>query len=244
GLECARVHFAAGRGICVSKGVNPLKGLEVKLLGPDLGVRGEVEVMGSPSRARVSPDGRFGSVTTFVAGHSYVDPGTFSTQTTLIDMGRGRTLGELERFAITRDDKAFRSVDFNFWGVTFVPRSDEFYATLGTRRRTYLVKGDVSARTARVLRENVECPSLSPDGTRVVYKKRVERGAWRLHVLDLETQHDIALAETRGIDDQAEWLDDRDVLYQVGVDVWTVPADGSGTPRRFLAGGDSPAIVR
>ena len=49
-----------------------------------------------------------------------------------------------------------------------------------------------SVKEARVLRENVECPSLSPDNTRIVFKKRMTDGpggvTWRLHVLDLATQ--------------------------------------------------------
>ena len=46
------------------------------------------------------------------------------------------------------------------------------------------------------------------------------------------------------VDDQLEWLDDRNLLYHAGDDIWTVPADGSGTPRRYLAHADSPAVVR
>jgi hypothetical protein len=41
-----------------------------------------------------------------------------------------------------------------------------------------------------------------------------------------------------------EWLDDGRVLYAVDSAVWTVPADGTGRPRRFLAGAESPAVVR
>jgi hypothetical protein len=52
------------------------------------------------------------------------------------------------------------------------------------------------------------------------------------------------LAETRPIDDQAEWLDDDHVLYRTGEETWMVPADGSGTPKRFLRSADSPAVVR
>jgi hypothetical protein len=244
GLACARVHFAAGRGLCLTSD-NPLAPLRVRLLGRDLRVRGELELQGVPSRARVSPDGRYGAVTAFVSGHSYADPGGFSTQTTLIDMTRRSVVADLERFSVTRDGSTFRSIDFNFWGVTFTPDSDVFYASLGTRGKTYLIRGDVTARTAEVLRENAECPSISPDGTRLVYKKIVgESGAWRYHMLNLTTDRETALAETRPIDDQAEWLDDRHVLYRYGEDTWVVPADGSGRPRLFLRSADSPAVVR
>jgi len=48
------------------------------------------------------------------------------------------------------------------------------------------------------LRRNVECPSLSPDGTRIAFKERVAaRGDGRLHVLDLRALRDWQLAERR-----------------------------------------------
>ena len=82
----------------------------------------------------------------------------------------------------------------------------------------------MSTRTARVIHDNVECPSLSPDGTRIGYKKLVgSDGTWRFHVLDLATGADVALAETRSVDDQLEWLDDHNLLYHAGDDIWTVP---------------------
>jgi len=52
------------------------------------------------------------------------------------------------------------------------------------------------------------------------------------------------LAETRNIDDQVEWLDDENVLYADGQDVWTVPSDGGGSPRLFIPKALSPAVVR
>ena len=63
-------------------------------------------------------------------------------------------------------------------------------------------------------------------------------------MLDLATGADVALAETRSVDDQLEWLDDRNLLYHAGNDIWTVPADGSGTPRVYVKHADSPAVVR
>jgi Tol biopolymer transport system component len=137
--------------------------------------------------------------------------------------------------------------DFNFWGVTFMPDdSNEFYATLRSAGATYLVRGDVAARTMTVLQTNVECPSLSPDGTRIAYKKLIGDvlGQWRLHVLDLATMTETALAETRNIDDQAEWLDNDTVLYGDGASIWSVPSDGRGEPTLFISDALSPAIVR
>ena len=86
----------------------------------------------------------------------------------------------------------------------------------------------------------------SADGTRIGYKKAVghDPPVWRFHVLDLATGRETPLAERQPLDDQIEWLDDDHVLYRSGEATWTMPADGSGAPRRWLAGADSPAIVR
>ena len=79
-----------------------------------------------------------------------------------------------------------------------------------TKATTYLVRGDLGLRKLTVLHENVECPSLSPDNRRIAYKRRVgpQPEAWRLYILDLATMTERPIAaETRFIDDQAEWLD-------------------------------------
>ncbi len=107
----------------------------------------------------------------------------------------------------------------------------------------------------KVIADAVECPSLSPDGTRVAYKRPLpgQQRRWRLHVLNLRTMADTALAETRSVDDQVEWIDDSRIAYGVqdegppptlDVNLWTVPADGSGAPAMFLAHAASPAVVR
>ena len=155
-----------------------------------------------------------------------------------------------------RDGERFRAVDFNFWGVTFAADSDRFYATLGTGGAVHLVEGRVSTGRLDVVLEGVECPSLSPDQTRVAFKKRVPLGmgyGWRLQVLDLQSRAVTPLAETRSVDDQAEWLDDATVLYAIPdssaptplvTDVWQVPADGSGAPELLLREASSPAVLR
>jgi len=98
----------------------------------------------------------------------------------------------------------------------------------------------------KTIHAGVECPSLSPDETRIAYKKRVGAGRkrWRLYVLDLETMRETPLAESRPVDDQAEWLDGDHVLYGLDEDILEVPADGSGRPARYAPRGDSPTVVR
>jgi hypothetical protein len=210
---------------------------------------------GMPSRVRLSSDGRLAAMTAFVEGHSYAQGG-FSTATTLDDLHRGKSLGNLEEFRVLKDGERYRAADLNVWGVTF-GQGNRFYATVASRGHTWLAEGDLERRELKIMRDAVECPSLSPDGTRFAYKKRNpgEGVTWRLHVLDLRTGRDVALAETRNVDDQVEWLDNKQVLYglmrerdaggYVGdeTDVWVVPADGSGSPRVLIPRAWSPAVV-
>src|SRR4051812_9410117 len=216
GLQCERVYAAASSGLCLVRAGTLIGGYKAKILGPGLQARGDLPLSGVPSRARVSPDGRYGATTTFVSGHSYAQPGKFSTATNLIDMRRGKEIGNLEDFKVTYHRRVLDSPNLNFWGVTFARDSDRFYATMATGGRaqqignqggTHLIEGSVSKRTAKVIHDNVECPSLSPDGTRIGYKKLVGRTAvWRFHVLDLATGKETPLAEVRPVDDQLEWL--------------------------------------
>jgi hypothetical protein len=245
GLVCERVYFAADRGLCLTSRQNVIGGnsYKVTITGGNFKASHRLNVDGIPIRARISPDGRWGATTGFVVGHSYADK-TFSTKTVLIDMQQGKVSMDVEKdFKVLKDGKPFKKVDFNFWGVTFTRTPGRFYMTLGTGGNTYLLEGDMRTRVARVLKQNVECPSISPDNKRIAYKKKVD-GQWRFHVLDLATMKDTALAEPRGIDDQVEWLDNDHILYGFSPDIWEIPADGSGAPKKYLDRALSPAVVR
>jgi hypothetical protein len=245
-LRCDRVAFAGGRGICLTRSSGFAAGYRAAIFGPDMKVTHSLAVEGIPSRARVSPDGRYGAVTLFVAGHAYATPGTFSTATTIFSMADGRKIADLEQFTTYRGDQQVTAVDVNYWGVTFAPDGDTFYATLATGGRTYLIRGSIRQRVARTLAENVECPSLSPDGTRIAYKKRTGSAGtpWHLTVMDLRTMRQTPLAEPRSVDDQVMWLDDRHVLYGTDGAIWEADADGGGRPTRYVGAADSPAVVR
>ena len=80
----------------------------------------------------------------------------------------------------------------------------------------------------------MECPSLSPDGKLVAFKKKVSDDpvAWRLWILDVATGREHATTETRPIDDQASWLDDRTVMYGLATDDSLSDGGGKGRTRR------------
>ncbi|MEV4760840.1 hypothetical protein AB0J86_37850 [Micromonospora sp. NPDC049559] len=248
-LDCARFHAAGGTGVCLRPD-GALSTFQVAVLDADLAVRRSIPLVGVPNRARVSPSGRMVAWTVFVTGDSY-NGGQFSTRAGILDTRTGNLAGSLEEFAVTRDGRPYRAADLNFWGVTFTADDNRFYATMSTAGRRYLVEGDFAARTVRTLAENVECPSLSPDGGRIVFKSAVGgdpgRG-WRLATMALATGRRTELAESRSVDDQAIWLDDHTVAYGLRrdgghADVWAVPADGSGAPRLLVPDAESPAAL-
>jgi hypothetical protein len=220
-----------------------------QLLDSRLSPTRKVTIVGGPSRARLSADARYASSTVFVSGHSYLDNG-FSTVTEIVDASTGKDLGNLETWRTVKDGAAYHSADLNFWGVTFASDA-AFYATLGTKGKTYLVRGDIPSRTMTVVRENAECPSVSPDGTKVAYKKAsgsTTARKWRFTVLDLATGVETPLPETRSVDDQLAWLDGTHVMYGVPreggrSDVWVSPLSG-GIPSVLVPDADSPAMVR
>jgi hypothetical protein len=171
----------------------------------------------------------------------------------MIDTSTGKLLADLETFALSRDGATFKSPDFNFWGVTFEKDENRFYATVWSKGKTYLVECDLRDRSGRVLYDSVECPSLSPNNKRIAFKQRTGPARWRIAVLGLGDMSETVLPETRSVDDQVEWLDDDRVLYSLSesetgssasTDLWVMDAHGRETPRIFLKGAYSPAVVR
>lgn len=241
-LACERVHAnAGGEGLCLAVAAN---GFDYKAVtfGRGYRKRATFRVPGVPDRARVSDDGRYGAFTTFLSGHTYSAAGVrlFSTHTAIVDLRAGESELKLDDLAVTRGGERFERSGANFWGVTF-RGGDRFYATMGVGNDHYLLDGRIGSRSARVVGDHMECPSISPDGTKVAYKRRVrDLDSWRLHVLDLKSGRDTALAERRSIDDQPEWLGDGHVVYSDDEHVYSVRADGSGRPHRLVARASSP----
>ena len=206
-LACDRVHFAGGRGVClVAERTAVVTTYRAVVFDASFAPRHEIALQGVPSRVRVAPDGRRAGITVFRSGDSYAVAGGFSTRTIIIDTETGKVLGNLEEYAVTQNGRPFKAADFNFWGVTFLD-ANRFYATLATGRRTYLVEGNIETKEARTVYEGIECPSLSPDHTRIAFKKQVTNGiylSWRVAVLDLATLKETLVADTHNVDDQSE----------------------------------------
>jgi hypothetical protein len=220
-IHCERVYEAGGHGLCLTIDASGVE-YRVQFLDAAMRPRGSIALTGVPSRARVSGDGRYGAVTTFTTGDSYTAPGQFSTRTWLLDMAGRRVVGDLERFTVVEDGRVIHAPDFNFWGVTFSHRDSD---------------------RMQVIADAVECPSVSPDDTRIAFKQPLGHGRWRLSVLDLATLRRHVLAETRSIDDQQEWVDDGHVAYSDGEDVWAVQSDGGGRPQLLVQGAQSPVAL-
>jgi hypothetical protein len=256
-LNCDRVHAAAGGGICLEARRGALTSYHAHLFDSNLRKTASFDLAGAPSRTRMSADGTLAATTVFVSGHSYSAPG-FSTRTSIIDVRSARVIAaDLEAFAVIKDGQPFKAADFNFWGVTFTPDAKGFYATLQTDGKQWLVQGDVAQQRMTVIAPNVECPSLSPDGQRIAFKRRIlpppqGRVVWQLVVRELADGKETVLTrETRNVDDQVEWIDNREIAYSLPDDTtpaatnaWALAIDGGSAPRLLSPLAYSPAVVR
>lgn len=249
---CDRVYARRGEGVCLYAKPGLVTTYRAQVLGPDWTVTRELPLSGVPSRTRLSPDGSLVATTTFIAGHNYSTPGQFSTETLVTRIADGHSTN-IEHFQLIVGDKRVTAADRNLWGVTFAD-GNTFYATAASGGRTWLVRGSLHEQRLVALREDAECPSLSPDGTRIAIKTRAGQapGHWRIAVYDIATGRSTILAEQRSVDDQIEWLDDRRVIYGLPrggegpstSDLWVLDADGGGAAQLFIRDAWSPAVVR
>jgi hypothetical protein len=248
-LRCQRFYRAANTSICLRL-AGPGPSYEAAIMSADNTVIRTVPLPGIPSRARVSASGNVISWTSFVTGDSYTVPGGFSTRSGVFDVRTGEVTESIEHFTATINGRVTTAADINYWGITIAADDRTFYATLATSGRTYLVRGDLTTRSLQEVRQNAECPSLSPDGTKVAYKKRARPvEPWDLVVLDLRTRQERVLPGTSGIDDQATWLDDSTLAYGAARNdqktaIYLVPADGSAPARQAIPNAASPVPVR
>ncbi|WP_369373727.1 TolB family protein [Streptomyces sp. cg36] len=249
GLSCARFDAAAGTGLCLRLDGN-LTTYQMTVVDSALHIKDAIPLVGVPNRARVSPSGRLVAWTVFVTGDSY-NGGRFSTRAGILDTRTDNLVPTLEDWPVTVAGRPYHAKDLNFWGVTFARDDRRFYATMSTAGHRYLVEGDLAERRLRTVRDGVECPSLSPDGTRIAFKAARggdPRHGWGLAVLDLASGRVTPLAEEHSVDDQAVWLDSRTVAYALPrgrghADVWRTAADGTGRPRLLVRDAESPAVL-
>ncbi|WP_255768377.1 hypothetical protein [Pseudarthrobacter sulfonivorans] len=253
GRSCDRVYAVRDLGICLLTKNEIPTSFEATVFDGSLAAVQSWPLAGVPSRTRISADGTLLATTVFVSGHSYSSTG-FSTETVV--RGRDGTVhGNLEQFALILDGSQIKASDRNIWGVTFVPgQPDAFYATASSQGKIWLVRGSLKERTLTVTGTGIECPSVSPDGTRIAYKKSVTGslvGHRNIAVLDLATGTETILAEQRDIDDQMEWLDASTVVYGVprddsgqDSDVWSASIDPGVPPSLLIEHAWSPAVVR
>jgi hypothetical protein len=250
--SCDRVYATEQDVLCLSSDPGIVTTYAAHVVDNAMKNVQSLPLTGIPSRARLSRDGDLAATTSFVSGDSYAGT-SFSTRTVISKIG-GRTLGGLEDFTLIHNGKSIKPTDRNYWGVTFTANDDTFYATVEWARHTWLARGSISQRRIVTLHEDAECPSLSPDGTRIAYKQRgsLPVGKWRIVVYNIATGAITPLSETRSVDDQVEWLDDSHVIYglprsgsQAAVDdVWSASADGTGKPTVLIPQAWSPAVVR
>jgi len=243
-LRCERVAYGGGRGVCLNRVGGEDAESEVEIFDSRFDVKREFELEGLPSRARVSADGRYAAITMFVPGEEDTDEG-FSTETKILDLETGDEAVDFEQLRVTKGGRPFSTHDLQFSSVTFAADGDHFYASLGSGTTGHLLEGSIGEGTLEVIADRVDSPSLSPDERRVAFRRLVGgEGNWRLFVLDLGTMKARRLAGSEPIDDQAEWLDDRRVVYANDNKLWVVPADGSGKPEQLLSYAFSPAVSR
>jgi hypothetical protein len=255
---CDRVDAVPGSASCLRTEAGTDTTFSASLLDSSWHVTDTWPLPGVPSRTRLSDDGKRVSTTAFVTGHAYATTG-FSTATVIHALGGmlgPLDLGNLEEYTLLVDGVPVAPADRNMWGVTFASGST-FYATAQSVSlgHTWLVHGDTRTRTLTTVAAGVECPSLSPDGTRIAFKSDTVPGPgilWTPAVLDLATGSVTLLAgEKHSIDDQIEWLDDHTILYglprtdQPGVtDVWSLAVDPAAVPQVFIPQAWSPAVIR
>jgi hypothetical protein len=257
GVSCDRVYAVATAASCLRTDRGVTTTFEQVDLDPGWNVTGRNDLAGVPSRTRLSADGRLAASTSFVTGHTYMTTG-YSTATEIhrvASTGGVKSFGNLEEFTLLVDGRPVAPADRNIWGVTFAADDNTFYVTVSTHGTTYLARGDLTTRTLTTIAAGVECPSLSPDGTRLAFKEKVDHRDgtwWTPAVLDLASMtRTVLTGERRNVDDQIAWLDDDTLLYglarpdQAGVtDLWSLDVATRAKPRLYVEQAWSPAVIR
>lgn len=256
--RCDRVHVGGPTGACAAPLDSNFGGWETLIF--DASEAGLPVISGHssplPSRVRVSADGSMVSATGFVSGRSYEDVGgDASTIVVMVDVATNKLDGLVQ---YEHDgDLHFADERVQYWGTSFAdPAGKSFYVTAHFGEGPVVVRGDVATKTMTEPLFDGSCPSISPDGKRMVYKAVRPDGGFDLVVRDLVADESRILNETRSVDDQVEWLDNETILYALhpegeadevvnpSFDVWKLGLDDDALPEMFIPAASSPAVVR
>lgn len=259
-LVCERVHLARQSIFCLgtpkARGASARAAYRVTDLALREDFAGSAMRGVTVSRARVAPNGAYAAATTFVTGHAYtLGADVFSTEALIIDLTqRSVLLPTFDLWSVMHDNKPVNARRVNFWGITFSPQdADLFYLTASLGNKAYLARGSLKNRRIDLLKADIECPSFSPDGSRLAFKKRKGLSGWVPAMLDLTTFSETVFASNRNVDDQIEWLDNHTLIYEVhtpkmaGAQTDLVLLDvrqPKSSARLWLQNAGSPAVAR
>lgn len=256
--RCDRVHVGGPIGACAAPLDGSFGGWETLIFDadePGFPIRNDYSSP-LPSRMRVSPDGSVVSATGFVSGRSYEDVGGDATTIVSVVDVATNTLTGLVQYTY-EGSLQFAEDRAQYWGPSFAdPTGDTFYVTAHFGEGPVIVRGDVASKTFSEPLFDGSCPSVSPDGQRLVYKAMRPEGGFDLVVRDLATDETRMLNEARSVDDQVEWLDNDTILYALhpegeadeivdpSFDIWKLGLDEDAEPEMFIPAASSPAVVR
>lgn len=212
-FACQQVDFAGGKGVCLKTTASKAAPYEGFVFDGALHFLRHLTLSGNPLAVRVRNDGLVAAYT--VGAYADRDEVTGPpplTRVFFVELATGKTL-PLDGFAVLHQPKKPAGVRL-FADVTFdAAHLNRFYAVMVEGRRHELVRGDWTRGTVTVVRQNVESPAVSPEGTKIAY---ITVGAHpQLSVLDLATGRSHTVAEHRDVEDQPTWLDANRILYVV-----------------------------
>ena len=256
-LRCEVVHVSGGHGICLSADRGVFTTYAATLFdAKSFAARKPFSLKGIPSRARVSVDGRLAALTVFVSGHGYTSL-DFSTQTLIVEYATGAVLADLEDFGVTQDGAPIKKPDFNFWGVTFTPDARNFYATLSTAGKHYLIRGDIAARSAtshpRKRRVPFAVAGCAARGLQEETHGRQSSAVATARAGTRDWRAKRRCPKSAASTTSSSGWTTRHVLYSVpskddgsspSTDVWRVAVDARTPPELFLRNAYSPATAR